>query len=138
MDLPLGKITNNLPGPSDDLTEERPKRKAPTKYHRKDTPFSDWGISHMVKEWGIRALHAYPTRTEPFNSRLLSIQLGKRRAAGMQMQQMVTAMDQFFDHHAHKASGDPVLAFIDYLDRYLAQQPTDPVIDREGYNIGWE
>lgn len=109
---------------------EKSKRKAPfkmpDKYHRFTQPREEWGVPHVVKEFGIRYQHAFPESIYLVEGKSLSVMLNWAKSAhGITVPQMLTAMDQFFTHHAQKVGddGSPTRAFLGYFKRYIQEQP---------------
>ena len=109
---------------------EKSKRKAPfkmpDKYHRLTQPREEWGVPHVVKEFHIRYQHAFPDSIYLVEGKSLSVMLNWSQSAhGITVPQMLTALDQFFSHHAQKVAEDqsPTRAFLGYFKRYIQEQP---------------
>ena len=109
---------------------QKSKRKTPfnmpDKYHRFTQPREEWDVPHVVKEFGIRYQHAFPESIYLVEGKSLSVILNWSRSAyGITVSQMLTALDQFFTHHAQKVGDDesPTRAFIGYFKRYVHEQP---------------
>lgn len=100
--------------------------KMPDKYHRLTQPREEWGVPHVVKEFHIRYQHAFPESIYVVEGKSLSVMLNWSKSAhGITVPQMLTALDQFFTHHAHKVGDDesPTRAFLGYFKRYIQEQP---------------
>ena len=108
---------------------KQPKRKLfkmPDKYHRATQPREEWGIPHLVKEFEIRSQHAFPDSIYVTEGKTLSVTLSMaQRDYGLSVNQLLTAMEQFFTHRADKAPDDvsPTRLFLAYLKEYIRQQP---------------
>lgn len=109
---------------------QKSKRKTPfnmpDKYHRFTQPREEWDVPHVVKEFGIRYQHAFPESIYLVEGKSLSVMLNWSRSAhGITVPQMLTALDQFFTHHAQKVGDDesPTRAFLGYFKRYIQEQP---------------
>ena len=113
---------------------EKPRR-APLKvdkYHRLTQPREEWGVPHVVKEFGIRYQHAFPESIYVVEGKSLSVMLNWCASHfGLTVPQMMTALDQFFDHHASKVPDDksPTRYFLQYLKDYIRQQPEFKNVD---------
>ena len=136
-DLPLGKLTNDPPsGPADDLTEgprrPKPSSKKPSKFHRIDDPPETWTVSHVVKEFQIRAIQAFPKSLYPTDGKHLSVSLyTAQRDHGVTVQQMLLAMDLFFLNEAQKVPSNfqPSRYYLKYLDTYLRREVEEVAVD---------
>jgi len=108
---------------------KKPKRtlfKMPDKYHRFTQPREEWGIPHLVKEFGIRYQHAFPESIYVVEGKSLSSTLAMaQRDHGLSINQLLTAIEQFFEHHTDRVpdNASPTRYFLAYLKRYIRQQP---------------
>lgn len=126
-DLEPGRLKPPAPKPA-----KRTLFKKPDKYHRLTQPPETWGISHVVKEFEIRSLQAFPDSIYVPEGRRLSSTLSMaQRDYGLTVPQMLTAIDQFFRFHANNvpAHTPPTRHFLAYLKRYIEQQPGNSDID---------
>jgi hypothetical protein len=123
------------PGRLKPPSPEKPKRslfKKPDKYHRVTQPRESWGVSHVVKEFEIRSLQTFPNSVYVPEGRLLSATLSMaKRDYGISVEQMLTAIDQFFTHRAKNVPQDtsPSRHFLAYLKTYIEQQPGIGTVD---------
>lgn len=120
-DLPPGRISP----PKPDAPKQRLFTKV-DKYHRLTQPREEWGIAHLVKEFGIRSQHAFPDSIYVVEGRQLSSVLAMaQRDYGLSVTQLMTAMEQFFEHHAKGVPDhtSPTRYFLAYLKDYIRQQP---------------
>lgn len=98
----------------------------PDKYHRLTQPREEWGIPHLVKEFGIRYQHAFPESVYVVEGRKLSSTLAMaQRDYGLSVVQLMTAIEQFFDHRSKGVPDNvsPTRVFLAYLKEYIRQQP---------------
>ena len=112
--------------PKPEKSSRKTPFKMPDKYHRITQPREEWGVPHVVKEFHIRYQHAFPESIYVVEGKSLSVMLNWSQSAhGITVPQMLTALDQFFTHHAHKVGDDesPTRAFLGYFKRYIQEQP---------------
>ena len=129
-DLEPGRLKPPAPKPA-----KRTLFKKPDKYHRLTQPREEWGIPHLVKEFGIHYQHAFPDSIYVVEGRQLSSTLSMaQRDYGLSVVQLMTAIEQFFAHHAQKVPDDvsPTRYFLSYLDRYIQEQPNTKNATFEG------
>lgn len=118
----------------------------PDKHHRLTQPRETWDVPHVVKEFEMHAQHAFPDSVYVAEGKKLSVTLRMARADyGITIEQMLTAVEQFFAHHASNVpkNTSPVQHFLAYLSKYIDQQPGGRQIDLntddwDRYNRGWE
>lgn len=122
------------PGRLKPTTPKKPRR-APLKvdkYHRITQPREEWGVPHVVKEFGIRYQHAFPQSIYLVEGKSLSVMLNWCASHfGLTVPQMLTAVDQFFEHHASEVpdNASPTRYFLQYLKDYIRQQPDFKNVD---------
>lgn len=112
--------------------------KMPDKYHRLTQPREEWGVPHVVKEFNIRYLHAFPNSIYAVEGKSLSVMLNWSQSTyKITVPQMLTALDQFFTHHAHKVGEDesPTRAFLGYFKRYIREQPNYREVDADNASL---
>ena len=113
--------------------------KMPDKYHRFTQPREEWGIPHLVKEFNIRYQHAFPASIYIVEGKSLSSALATaKHDHGLSVQQLLTAMEQFFEHRTDTVPDDvsPTRYFLAYLKDYIQQQPDygNATPERDGFD----
>lgn len=121
-----GRLSDEDPsGSADDLSEERPRRKLPSKFHRRDDPIETWTVAHVVKEFQIRIYQALPDYLFPVDGRELAQVLGRlHRQNGVSIQEMLAAMESYFAYEVQRVPRDksPMGHFLHHLDSQRRQE----------------
>lgn len=109
--------------------DDRPKRKkARNLQNHRLVPREEWTMAHVVREFALRAHHAYPERISPSDNRTLLPALNeKTKDRDVTPQQVADAVDAFFDSDEYKIPPkvSPNAAFLRFLNVYLAGRTTE-------------